>query len=32
MWFYFRFALSLRMAEDMLAAKAILIAPQTVRL
>lgn len=32
MWLYFRFPLSLRMAEDMLAAKAIFISPQTVRL
>ncbi len=32
MWLYFRFPLSLWMPEDMLAAKAIIISPQTVRL
>lgn len=31
-WLYFRFPLSLRMVEDMLAARGIIVAHQTVRL
>ncbi|MBP2448295.1 transposase-like protein [Rhizobium leguminosarum] len=31
-WLYFRFPLSLRMAEDMLAARGVIVSHQTVRL
>src|SRR5215213_2715539 len=30
-WLYFRFPLSLRMAEEMLAARGIIVSPETVR-
>ena len=31
MWLYFRFPLSLRMVEDMLAARGIIVTHQTIR-